>query len=504
MEGYMQKNMLALMIIFLFSSACSKDSATTTTASSSSVVSFPTSFAVSSPTIGASSFASLEDESILAFTADTVSASDSIASKVEKIDAIVEADTAAECAVSLSIASSTNASCYGPTLTYTGHPDGAPTGGNLPGGDLGIWSATGTGGEACAASQLNARMRGVSSYVDLGLFTMASVVCALNNNSQALPAAGANVDLTSLMSGKLTINGSAATVTAASISRSSTDSGGQPVYTTSITATQNSNLTYDIRLKHIPLETSNATYKGKVSVKVSNSTGTRDGNCQDSASQGTNEATSVSYEKSSSTNVRVMLKSAGFCTASADPYASATDFTVDLSKVSSGGVPSGWGGNGNYVLAEYNPEAGTGTYFYAWQAGKGDGNTRVFNSIISGTSGSRTGTSFFGFGTAITGTSFAGKIDRMICNWAGPGNSHTGVSKVQKQVMSESSGVFAPTSSFITYDPTNTCESNSNTFSITANSITTTADLTTSNLVDLSTVSTSISTDPTVPTNVDL
>lgn len=376
----MRKSLLSLILISLLSISCSNDSttaATSSSSSSSSTTAFPTSFAISSPTIGATAFsASLsEEESLAPFTTDTVSASDTIASKVEKLDAIVAASTAAECAVSLSLSSSGNATCYGPSLTYTGHPDGAPANGSLPGGDLGIWSSTGTGGEACAASQLNARMRGVSSYVDLGLFTMASVVCVLQTNSQSLPALGASVDLTSLMSGKLTINGTAATVTAASISRSSTDSGGQPVYTTSITATQSSNLTYDIRLKHIPLESSNATYKGKVSVQVSNSTGTRDGNCQDSASQGTNEATSVTYEKSSSTNVRVMLKSAGFCSASADPYVSTTDFTVDLTKVSSGGVPSGWGGNGNYVLAEYNPEAGTGTYYYGWQAGKGDGNT---------------------------------------------------------------------------------------------------------------------------------
>lgn len=506
----MNKMLIPTIAMLLITSSCSdKASTPAAAAATSSTSSFPTSFALSSPTnVDAATLVGMElgenYYSVTPFAADSVSATDSVASKVVKLDAIVSADTAAECAIQLTLATSGNANCYGPTLTYSGHPDGSPTSGSLPGGDLGIWSATDAGGEACSAAELNARMRGVSSYVDLGLFTMASVLCVLKNDSQTLPAAGASVDLTTLMSGKVTINGTAATVSAASISRSASDSGGQPVYTTSITAAQSTNLSYNIRLKHIPSESSNATYKGKISVTISNSTGTRDGNCNDSTSQGTTEATSVSYEKSSSSNVKVMLKSAGYCAAAADPYVSATDYTVDLTKISSAGVPAGWGGNGNYFSGEYDPTVGVGTYYYGWQAGKGDGNARVFNSLVSGSAGSRTGTAFFGFGAAITGASFAGKIDRMICNWAGPGNSHTGISKVQKQVITESSGKFIPSSSYIIYDPVTTCDSTNGAFSMTVNGVTTTADTTTSDLVDLSTMATVITADPTAPTNVDL
>lgn len=496
------KKLIFLSAFSLALISCSnKDSSSGSSASSSTVTTFPTSFALSSPTSVASAFYSNLENQNEAFTTETVSASAPISDKVDKLKTILSAASSSDCAIQINTISSGNATCYGPTMSFSNHPDGmSPT--SLPGGDLGIWTATNTGGEACAAAQLNSRMKGVVSYVDLGLFTMASVNCVLKSESKSLPAAGASVDLTTSMSGKVTINGSAATVTNASISRSATDSDGMPVYTTSITATQSSNLTYNLRLKHIPLDSSNDTYKGKISIDVANTTGTRDGNCQNSGTPGTMEAASVSYEKSSTSNVKILLKSAGFCTATADPYVSSTDKTVDLTKVSSVSVV-GWGGNANYVLAEYDPTVGTGTFYYAWQAGKGDSNARIFDSIITGSEGSRTGTSYFGFGAAITSPSFAGKIDRMICNWAGPSNNHTGVSKVQKQIFSESGGMFTPTSSLIVYDPTNSCSSSSNTFSMTVNGTTITADNTTTDLANFSDVATVITSDPVSPTNVD-
>jgi hypothetical protein len=97
-----------------------------------------------------------------------------------------------------------------------------------------------------------------------------------------------------------------------------------------------------------------------------------------------------------------------------------------------------------------------------------------------------------------------GTISGMICNWAGPGNSHTPVNYVQKQTLTLTSSKFVASNSLITYDPVNSCESSDTTFSYTGPAGTSiTADTTTMNLVGLSEVSANI-TAPTAPANVDL
>ena len=100
------------------------------------------------------------------------SGDDSASEKKDKLDDLLVASPTS-CNLNLTIMSPTNAQCYGPSVSYTTHPVGAGSS-SWPGGDLGIWETTNSAtSEACSAAQLNSRMQGVSSYIDLGTFVAA-------------------------------------------------------------------------------------------------------------------------------------------------------------------------------------------------------------------------------------------------------------------------------------------------------------------------------------------
>lgn len=459
---------------------------------------FPSSVAVASFTESqSSSFMGLRDLNI--FSPDST---DTMAEKKAKLEELVTSSSS--CSVNIQITSSGNANCYGPSLDYSGHPDGAPASGTFPGGDLGIINPS-TGGEACTAAQMNSRIRGVASNVDSGMFAMASLFCAAAKSGAALPVENGTLDLTTEMAGNVSINGSPATVNSASLSRAADATDGRPVFVSTYNATIGTT-TYDIRLKHAPNESDLTQFRGKLSIKMSFNDSTKPGNCGPSTATGYTNAYSIAYEQTATTSVTYELQSAQFCGYDADPWVSSSVQTVDFSKKYSGGTPRGWGNDGNYILANGNPTASTGTMLYAWQAGMNDGNTRVFDVTIANT-GSTIGTSFFGFGPDIQVGTNRGIAEKMICNWAGPGNSHTGISEVQKQVMTLTSGVFVETTSNIIYDPNNACESASGTFVLSGTvdgaAFSRDASTTTKDLVPASEVLSTI-TVPSIPADVDL
>ena len=122
-----------------------------------------------------------------------------------------------------------------------------------------------------------------------------------------------------------------------------------------------------------------------------------------------------------------------------------------------------WCADLNVVRANIDKD-GFGKVGYAWQAGKGDGFTRTFNIKTDNSSGTLTGNAYFGFNphpdiSTETLKYRTTNIDRMICNWAGPGNSRTGISKVQRQQLSYDStnNVWKSSSDNITFAPTNDC-----------------------------------------------
>jgi len=432
------------------------------------------------------------------------------AAKKAKLEAILAATALADCKVELMLANGSNANCYGPNMTFTSHPDGSPASGSLPGGDTGIWEESDATPQACAAAQLNQRIQGSASYADAGLFSTAAMLCAARVSGVSEPAVGVTENVTTYMTGLLKINATDVTVSSATISREADTSGGFPVYVSQIVGTAGTT-TYTIRMKHNPTgpaTSRNDTFVGKVSVKIATADGTKPQNCNSSSATGHTIATSVAYERSSSTAEKYLVKDAQFCGDDADPFVSATDFTVDHSKVLSGGTPKGWANNANYLAASIDPTTDAGNYAYAWQAGAGDSNVRALSTNIADSSGTLTGTAFFGFGDPISTSGFDGDITKMICNWAGSGSSHTGVSKAQKQTMTRASGatVFTVGTSNITYDPVNACEDASS-FTVNWTKVDTTsgtqvASATTENLVAVSTISATYTT-PSAPTAVE-
>jgi hypothetical protein len=124
----------------------------------------------------------------------------------------------------------------------------------------------------------------------------------------------------------------------------------------------------------------------------------------------------------------------------------------------------GWCAYFNVVRANVDKNC-FGKVDYAWQAGKNDGYTRTFNiKTVSNSSDNQTGNTFFGFNphpdNRIGSNKFLStKIDRMICNSAGPINSKTGVAKIQRQKLSYDSNnnVWESIQGNITFASTNDC-----------------------------------------------
>jgi hypothetical protein len=484
------------LALLLINPGCGSSSSTTASVDLSSY--FPTSVAVSSPTASTAGSSSLSLKDISAFDTD---ATDSAAEKEAKLEAL--ASGAATCAVDIQVVSSSNANCYGPSLSYTTHPADASSG-TFPGGDLGIINAATVSGEACASAQINSRLRGVGSQVDSGMFAMASLFCAAGKAATAIPAESSSVDLTTNMAGLVSINGVAATVVSATLARDADATDGRPVYISSYQATIGTK-TYDIRLKHAPDSTTLTDFRGKISVKVADADGTKPGNCGSSTATGHTMATSVAYESTAATGLIYQLQSAQFCGDDADPWVSATDYSVDYTKkLDMPTVPKGWANDANFILT--SDDSTTSTFLYGWQAGANDSNTRVFDAAIT-KSTSTTGTAFFGFGPEMATSTGRGIATKMICNWAGPGNNHTGITKVQKQTMTQTAGIFAATTSSIVYDPVNSCEDGNVSFvlsgTVDGSAFSRSADTTTMDLVNATEVGSTI-TAPTAPTNVDL
>ena len=309
-----------------------------------------------------------------------VSAGDDMQAKQDALDSLLSASntTVASCDFTMDLRVNTNnATCYGPGLTYSNHPDLAGIGdgdttdndapgshndtdgdGSLPTGDVGLWTANnGTTDESCAAAQMNAKVEGIASQVDSAMLAMASVYCLANVNNVTLPAAaGDSVDLTSIVSSGFSTNSVGITVTSATLSRTTDDADGNAVYITTLagTATQDSTTyTVDFRLKHIPTSTDASSYKGKLSYTIGQS-GVDSQGCD--PHQGVTYATSIEYQKASETSMTYALNNGTYCLGD-DVYTSVSNYTVDPSNT--------WSGNFNKVLFNYNPSTSVGNYSFA-------------------------------------------------------------------------------------------------------------------------------------------
>lgn len=385
-----------------------------------------------------------------------------------------------ECTFSLIQMSSILVPCYGPSIEYQNHPDGAapnPAAPYLPPSDTGLWNETADGStqEACAAKKMNALVGEVSGYVDNMINTIGGMICAEKKAGIELPEINGSEDVKEEITAHINVPG--LDFTTATLERLAND-GTNPVYrSTAETVMTMGDQTVNgtVIVKHVPTATDNSTYKGKISYTMATAQDDVQSNC--SGTTGMTIAGTILYEKSSATSMKYEMNYAMFCGQTADPLdannnISPTDKFCSTTEINAGQCTTpnldGWANNWNYGLFEIDPTTGMGTVAYAWQAGYYDGATRVFNiTVDDAADGSASGTAYYGFGPdiaeAVAGVT-KGKITQFICNWAGPGMGPNGgnrqpVEKAQRQTLTRAVGgtVFTPATSNITYAPANSC-----------------------------------------------
>ncbi|CAN1541614.1 hypothetical protein MCEMIEM12_01772 [Burkholderiaceae bacterium] len=380
----------------------------------------------------------------------------------------------------------TSATCYGPKVAYLQHNDGTDvtppgaTGPELPGGDVGMWldrNGDQTTGTPCAAAQLNALMDPIKSRANASLMLGARMVALAAASGSGLPAPNTSSSLTAsfqtFINGILP-SGTTADVTLAGVTNNGSDS-----------------FTYQWRVKftkapkemwllvNLTHQKTTSGYTGLLQYATSELSANTQATAQCATSKKLAVVGTMRYNKSSSTQLDFSAREAPYCvTADTDLV---TDFgswvsldsnkELDTTKTTSTDS-KGWhqeGGGFKRFAASFNPDTGAGNYLFAWQAGIGDPNSRMFavNSDYNSSSEARTLKAFFGFAPNMAATSNQSQLGELICNWAGPGNDKTvGHKKFQSQLLSLTSTATdwsfptnVATDSKIRFAPTNNCNS---------------------------------------------
>jgi hypothetical protein len=370
------------------------------------------------------------------------------------------------------LALETDATCFGPTITYNDYYSGTGTktysgNGELPSGDRGIWFDTeGTTTEACAAAQLNQRMDGAAQRSGMALRVLALVA---NAASGALPAVGATKDVTGTMAAITNLTWNSATL--------SQPSSGRYAYSVQATFSSGGKThLIEVTLDHDP-GASSSVYDGVLKYAVTNKfTG---GNCPDGRTDPNvpreHDVTNVGtllYGRNGS-DMTLSHRSGQYCGASnahssltslaADRGATyGTDGQLDPSSKLAGGTGKGWGNNFSRFAADFDRSTEAGRYIYAWQAGPQDGHARTLQvkaDVIALAATTVTGaTAHFGYGSDIAAPG-SGPILGMFCNWAAPAGAVTRNEFAQRQVMvfNGISNLWSVSSSNTLYAPTETC-----------------------------------------------
>jgi hypothetical protein len=267
-------------------------------------------------------------------------------------------------------------------------------------------------------------------------------------------------------------------ITSATLKRSTVASTGKKKYTSKITGSfsytldngTTDNQSFAIKFQHVPDNDSTDSVKaGEGLVQMWQEQDETDQNC---GTEGFDVVTSVAY-KNTSDNLSFRAVKARFSdNMTKSEYFDSSGEVVGTSITDN--ASGGWCADFNVVRANIDKD-GFGKVGYAWQAGERDGYTRTFNiKTVYNSSDNQTGNAFFGFNPHPDNSSGTNKyrstnIDRMICNWAGPGNNHTGVAKIQRQKLSYAStaNVWKSIQDNITFAPTTSCDFDNSSYSTT-------------------------------------
>ncbi len=375
----------------------------------------------------------------------------------------------------------TAANCYGPRVAYALHDDSSTApkeSGGLPGGDVGMWldrngdQATGT---PCAAAQLGALMLPVKSRANASLMLGARMV-ALALAGSGMPTTATSKSLTSefqtFMNGVMP-SGTTAIVTLAGITNNGSDSY---TYQWRVSFTGGGQTRWlVVKLTHTKTSTG---FEGLLQYGSSelNQVASRRDSC--GASDFTADIGTLKYKKLSATSeIQFSVREAPYCVTNSDELV--TDFSTFVALNGDGELDptkttasqaNGWdqvGGGFKRFAANFNAGTGAGNYLFAWQAGIEDSHSRMFavNGSYNSTTEQRDLKAFFGFAPNMATTTNPGNLGALICNWAGPGNSHSpSHNRFQSQTLKLTSSATdwefhtdAATSSRVRFAPTNSC-----------------------------------------------
>ena len=470
----------SLVLVF---SACAKKSDSSSSSSSTStdtsmVTAMPSNLSVSSNTESGASVSSRTagrtSSSEISDDSDPKKHKD----KVARLQAVLNSDDINQChkAIPKKMKGSgvSYVNCYGPTLDYVKHPSDNTSDGQLPSGDLGIWTAYNDNStqEACSVGQMNLLMDKVGRKVDLAMGITAMMICAAKNDGLTKPTVdGDALDVTaSVAKTKVSGKRGGMTVSEATLKRSKIASTGKIKYTSKLEGSFTYNSTqqkFKIKFQHVPdTDSTSSGVIGEGLVQMwQDGVSATDGNC---GSDPYDVVTSVAY-KNTSDNLSFRAVKAKFANSmTKNEFFDSTGEVVGTS--SADNSSAGWCADFNVVRANIDKN-GFGKIGYAWQAGKSDGYTRTFNiKTVYNSADNQTGNAFFGFNPHPDNGSYRStNIDRMICNWAGPGNSKTGVAKIQRHKLSYDStaNVWKSIQDNITFAPTTSCDFDNSSYSST-------------------------------------
>jgi len=296
---------------------------------------------------------------------------------------------------------------------------------------------------------------------------LASLIDALYDKGESLPADGETKTLTTEMNAKSITD---TTFTLATLSRS----GDQYTYAVKMVyngkrGDDSTAQDYEIALALTHAPDSTGTYSGNMSYQIQDKY--QGGTCASSSTSTCFKIArkgSLTYQKKADKQFVLDAREAQYCTETLDSTAHTTTNQLSATNAYSSSVPSGWSDNFNWFKAEFAQTDLAGQYAYAWQAGPNDSHSRILNvglnpSKVSDETGAinADGEAWYGYGATLTSSATTvGQINGFICNWAGPGSSNTLVEKAQRQFISKgTSGLYETVTggSNLTYAPTNSC-----------------------------------------------
>jgi len=367
-----------------------------------------------------------------------------------------------------------NANCFGPDIPFSDHNDvgGADPqrNGTLPTGDLGMWTATSTeeidnafGTRPCSVAQLTRLMSPRKKAAVQSLVLTAAMRRIVAANRLDMPASGATLDITARLQALLPAQDHV-TLSAATISRSA-NTLTYRVRGTDATVNQ----TVEVLVTHRP-GGSAAQHGGTMLVTVLGRSNQPGYGCEDAQTNGVYNVAwmhSVRYVREGN-DVHFSGRAGRYCghgdAAQANlgaTIAALTDSGELDPAVVRGANARGWKADFHRFAGSMDRQTHAGNFAYAWQAGSGDSHSRMF-AVTAGyntVTEARTAKAYYGYAAPIGTTT--GSLLGMICNWAGPGNSHVPQDKFQYQAVSLVSAAdeWAIDTSKIAYAPTNNCNS---------------------------------------------